>query len=60
VVAKEANPPDQPISPKVDRRPLADPVVTPTAHECFDLLRGAIPVEGGHVGEELGLRVDLR
>jgi hypothetical protein len=59
VVAQEANPPDQPIGSKVDRRPLADTLVTPPAHELLDLRGGTGPVEGGHVGEEIGLGVDL-
>jgi hypothetical protein len=59
VVAQEADPPDEPIGSKVDRRPLADTLVTPPAHELLDLLGGTGPVESGHVGEEIGLGVDL-
>jgi len=59
VVTQEANPPDEPIGAKVDCRPLADTILTPPPRELLDLPDGPVPINGAHVSEVLGLRVDL-
>ena len=59
MVAQQTNPTDESARRKVNRGPLADAVITPPAHELLDLFGGPIPVDRMHVGEVLGLRVDL-
>jgi hypothetical protein len=59
VVAQQTNPTDESARRKVNRGPLADAIVTPPAHELLDLFGGPSPVDRMHVGEVLGLRVDL-
>ena len=58
-MAQEADPPDQSIGSQVDRSPLAQTVLTPQAREPLDLLLGTRPVEGGHMGKEFRLGIDL-
>jgi hypothetical protein len=58
MVAQKADPPDEAVGSKVDRRPLTDTILTPPAIEGLDLLRGPVAVEGRHVGEEIRLGVD--
>ena len=59
MVAQQTDPPDEPVGPKVNRRPLADAIVLPPVHELLDLFGGPVPVDRPHVGEVFGLRVDL-